>query len=437
MSSESFAALDPAAQAAVRSAQLARKQARQQQKQARLQAKLQAKQQEAPAASEYRSCISKDEYFEAGRGGLFRDPSLPPTAESLALLLRALEAGDEQARRLGLCAYFQFGSGARAEQEAVWDATFNARLAWEGFFTITTSRGAGGRTEPLPELQPFYGVLLWPNFEASRHVRRALARLCSERRGLALSNCADPERTWQHIERYHRAMHDSNWLTRRYFEMMQAASDDPSINFTLHCIELAAEAAEGGAADGATPPSLDAGGHARLTGLSGRADLNGGEARLLHFAPEAGRWAVEMDGSREAVRVKEANLVALPPPPPPLAGEIGFSVGRVYTSLSGWTGERTADSIGTAQLVLLGRWLQRRGYAFWSLGHCYSPEMEYKRKLGHRIYPRADFRALLRRHRGPFELGGDGDGGGSGGAEREAAFEPLRRGERCPESQLL
>ena len=44
----------------------------------------------------------------------------------------------------------------------------------------------------------------------------------------------------------------------------------------------------------------------------------------------------------------------------PLAGEIGFSVGRVYTSLSGWTGERTTEAHGTSQLVLLGLWLEQR-----------------------------------------------------------------------------
>ena len=37
--------------------------------------------------------------------------------------------------------------------------------------------------------------------------------------------------------------------------------------------------------------------------------------------------------------------------------------------------------MGTCQLVLLGRWLQAKGFAFWSLGHCYSPEMDYKRQL--------------------------------------------------------
>ena len=56
--------------------------------------------------------------------------------------------------------------------------------------------------------------------------------------------------------------------------------------------------------------------------------------------------------------------------------------------------------MGTCQLVLLGRWLKLRGYAFWSLGHCYSPAMDYKRQLGHRIYTREQFRALLKRHRG-------------------------------------
>jgi hypothetical protein len=87
-----------------------------------------------------------------------------------------------------------------------------------------------------------------------------------------------------------------------------------------------------------------------------------------------------------------------------LAGEIGFSVGKVYTSLSGWTQQRTRERPGKAQLVLLGLWLRKRGYELWSLGHCYSPQMEYKRQLGHRIWPREDFRALLKLHRGPFEL---------------------------------
>ena len=85
-----------------------------------------------------------------------------------------------------------------------------------------------------------------------------------------------------------------------------------------------------------------------------------------------------------------------------LAGEIGFSVGQVYTSLSGWTASRTSDAHGTSQLVLLGLWLQKKGYAFWSMGHCYSPQLEYKRALGHRILPRWDFLRLLRCYRGAF-----------------------------------
>jgi hypothetical protein len=76
----------------------------------------------------------------------------------------------------------------------------------------------------------------------------------------------------------------------------------------------------------------------------------------------------------------------------------------MYTSLSGWTQQRTRERAGKTQLVLLGLWLKKKGYEFWSLGHCYSPMMEYKRQLGHRIWPRDDFRALLKSHRGPFEL---------------------------------
>ena len=69
--------------------------------------------------------------------------------------------------------------------------------------------------------------------------------------------------------------------------------------------------------------------------------------------------------------------------------------------------------------------------AFWSLGHCYSPEMDYKRRLGHRIYPRADFLALLHRHRGTFEVGGGAS------AEPEGPFAGLRDGDAVAATLLV
>ena len=427
--------------------------------------------------------VSQDEYFDACPHGMFRDPSLPPTAASLDLLLRALEADDEQAADLNQCNYFLFSG----PQEALWDAEFNARLAWEGFFTITSRTGPRRQIEPLPELQPFYGVLLWPNFEASKHVRKALARMArAPRNGYVLSNCVDPDRTWERLEAYHKVRHTSNWLTRRYFEMMKAASDDPTVNFTLHCVELteAPQRAEGAAdaasEEGATPtpralPVVD-GCRVRIEGLGGRADLNGSEGVASRYDSAAGRWVIQIDGggsgpspasqpaalaARELIRVKPGNLRRLPPPPEPIAGEIGFSVGGVYTSLSGFSAERSTRSVGTCQLVLLGRWLKLRGYAFWSLGHCYSPAMDYKRQLGHRIYTREQFRALLKRHRGPFKLdaaaartAGKGPAAAAeelsvvvdsetplhppaAGAAPRRTFVPLRPHETCDEDILL
>merc|ERR1712217_804073 len=117
----------------------------------------------------------------------------------------------------------------------------------------------------------------------------------------------------------------------------------------------------------------------------------------------------------------------------PLAGEIGFSIGRVYTSLSGWTEERTSDGLGFLQLVLLGRWLQQRGYEFWSLGHCYSPEMDYKRELGHRVYPRGDFLALLKQYRGNFHQEVDVPLM----KQLTNGFQPLGDGETCNSELLL
>mmetsp|Transcript_69493 Transcript_69493/g.192323 ORF Transcript_69493/g.192323 Transcript_69493/m.192323 type:complete len:409 (-) Transcript_69493:120-1346(-) len=289
--------------------------------------------------AEHRSRITAEEYFSACSGS-FRDPNLAPTEENLEQLLSVLNAGTPQARRLGSCNYFQF-SGS---DSALWDPTFNARLAFEGFFTITSERR--GKVEPLPELQPFYGVLTWQNFEASRHVRKALARLRRDGWRYRLADCVDPQRTWRLLNDYHCKKNGTNWLTLRYLAMCLQASRDASINFRLHCIELY----------------------------------------------EDGVVTANASGERELFQRK------------PLAGEIGFSIGRVYTSLSGWTEDQSSDKLGFAQLVLLGRWLRQRGYAFWSLGHCYSPEMEYKHELGHRVYPRADFLALLRRHRSAFRL---------------------------------
>lgn len=334
----------------MRQAQLLRKQAKQEAKQ-----KKEKPTQDEPGKCAYPSMITKQEYFAACPGGRFRDKKFPPTKESLDRLLWMLSAGDRQGRILSSCNYFQF-SGPERE---LWDPRFNARLAWEGFFTITTRTQSGGR-EPLPELQPFYGVLSWPNFEAAKHVRQTLQKIQREARGYLLSNNADPIRAWERLDAYQIGRHGSNWLTRQYFDMLCHAHADSSINFSLHCIEM-----------------FDS------------------EARST-----------------------------------PLAGEIGFSIGQIYTSLSGWTGERNSSSVGIVQLVLLGRWLEREGYAFWSLGHCYSPMMDYKRQLGHRVYPRQDFMQLIKRYRGPFEIAGDD-------ASRPGRFAKLQDGQTCHEANLL
>ena len=72
-----------------------------------------------------------------------------------------------------------------------------------------------------------------------------------------------------------------------------------------------------------------------------------------------------------------------------VAGEIGYSIGDTYTSLSGFTcRERSYNHYGTAQLVLLANYLEQQGYAFWNLGQ---PYMEYKFALGAKVYERSDF----------------------------------------------
>jgi len=72
-----------------------------------------------------------------------------------------------------------------------------------------------------------------------------------------------------------------------------------------------------------------------------------------------------------------------------IAGEIGYSIGKSYTSLSGFcTKEKAYNNWGKLQLVLLAQYLQTQKYDFWNLGHACLP---YKIDLGAKVYPRNEF----------------------------------------------
>ena len=72
-----------------------------------------------------------------------------------------------------------------------------------------------------------------------------------------------------------------------------------------------------------------------------------------------------------------------------IAGEIGYVIGKTYTSLSGFSNkEKSYSNYGTVQLVLLSEYLENNGFDFWNLGH---PYMDYKIALGAKVYTRKDF----------------------------------------------
>ena len=72
-----------------------------------------------------------------------------------------------------------------------------------------------------------------------------------------------------------------------------------------------------------------------------------------------------------------------------IAGEVGYKIGKTYTSLSGFSSkEKKYNNYGKLQLVLLGLHLEKEGFNFWNLGH---PHMEYKQRLGSVTYTREEF----------------------------------------------
>ncbi|MBW2291018.1 MAG: hypothetical protein JRG94_01765, partial [Deltaproteobacteria bacterium] len=80
-----------------------------------------------------------------------------------------------------------------------------------------------------------------------------------------------------------------------------------------------------------------------------------------------------------------------------IAGELGYTIGATYTSLSGFCirEDRRWRHFGTLQQILLARTLQEKGYAFWEKGYAFwnmgHISMPYKIALGARIVPREAF----------------------------------------------
>lgn len=72
-----------------------------------------------------------------------------------------------------------------------------------------------------------------------------------------------------------------------------------------------------------------------------------------------------------------------------IAGEIGYKINSVYTSLTGFSSsDKRYNNWGKLQLVLLANYLKEKEFSFWNLGH---PYMQYKFDLGAVSYPRKEF----------------------------------------------
>ena len=80
-----------------------------------------------------------------------------------------------------------------------------------------------------------------------------------------------------------------------------------------------------------------------------------------------------------------------------VAGEVGYQIGAVYTSLSGFCRRHSGGkNYGTCQMVMLAQKMFQHGMHFWNMGH---PDMPYKIRLGAKVLEREDFLKIWKESR--------------------------------------
>lgn len=82
-----------------------------------------------------------------------------------------------------------------------------------------------------------------------------------------------------------------------------------------------------------------------------------------------------------------------------IAGDIGYEIGSIYTSMTGFY---SASGAGSALLYSLASWLKLKGFTTWDLGM----EMDYKRDLGAKVLNRVEWIKKVRDERilSPLEV---------------------------------
>jgi len=119
-------------------------------------------------------------------------------------------------------------------------------------------------------------------------------------------------------------------------------------------------------------------------------------ASILHYHPDNwlyGEYATLLkrlySSSKNKHNLRMISVELSAPDGELVAGEVGYIIGRTYTSLTGFSSyDKKYRNYGTLQMVLLGKLLAHNDFAFWNLGH---PYMEYKNRLGAKIFTREQF----------------------------------------------
>jgi len=249
-----------------------------------------------------------------------------------------------------------------------WTATFYppliAAMMYHGWlptaYQITDRSGKQAFCWGFPKLHTERCVLKWPDFVIHKQIKKK-----------ANKYLITVDRAFKQVVKAVKDQHDKCWiyppLEKAFIDLHE--TNDQRATSHVHSVEVWAH-------------------KSMLTEEKGEHGSAASDSTDKKEKVDIAKLVEEIDAGKREIDWNDWVLVA---------GDLGYTVGTIYVSLSGFS-NRAYSSAGSVQLAALGGLLQHCGIELWDLGMT----MKYKEDLGGRTIPRLELVEVYKQNRDKF-----------------------------------